>query len=37
MKAMTGETEKVSFDVYDQSGNVNFAPNGVHTIVYYSS
>jgi hypothetical protein len=25
---------KVSFDVYDQMGNVNFAPNGVHTIVY---
>ncbi len=25
---------KVSFDVYDGNGNVNFAPNGVHTIMY---
>lgn len=25
---------KVSFDVYDQKGNVNFAPNGEHTISY---
>jgi DNA-binding XRE family transcriptional regulator len=26
----------VSFDVYDQAGNVNFAPNGVHMIMYYA-
>ncbi len=25
---------KVSFDVYDEKGNVNFAPNGVHAVVY---
>ncbi len=25
---------KISFDVYDQAGNVNFAPNGVHTVLY---
>lgn len=25
---------QVSFDVYDQSGNVNYAPNGVHTLTY---
>jgi transcriptional regulator with XRE-family HTH domain len=25
---------QISFDVYDQVGNVNFAPNGVHTVLY---
>jgi hypothetical protein len=25
---------QVSFDVYDQAGNVNLAPNGVHTLTY---
>ena len=25
---------KISFDVYDQSGNVNLAPNGVYTLFY---
>ncbi|MFL5624079.1 MAG: PQQ-binding-like beta-propeller repeat protein [Ktedonobacteraceae bacterium] len=25
---------QVSFDVYDQAGNVNLAPNGVHTFTY---
>jgi len=25
---------QVSFDVYDQAGNVNFAPNGVHMLTY---
>ena len=25
---------RVSFDVYDQAGNVNLAPNGEHTITY---
>ena len=24
----------VSFDVYDRQGNVNFAPNGEHTLIY---
>jgi Peptidase_C39 like family len=27
---------QVSFDVYDQAGNVNNAPNGVHTLTYAS-
>lgn len=27
---------QVSFDVYDQAGNVNLAPNGVHTLTYAS-
>jgi hypothetical protein len=27
-----GSIVKVSFDVYDSTGNVNLAPNGVHTI-----
>jgi transcriptional regulator with XRE-family HTH domain len=26
----------VSFDVYDQGGNTNFAPNGEHVITYYA-
>ncbi len=25
---------RISFDVYDQAGNVNLAPNGVHTVLY---
>ena len=25
---------RISFDVYDQMGNINFAPNGVHSVVY---
>ena len=25
---------KVSFDVYDQAGNMNHAPNGVHELLY---
>ena len=25
---------RISFDVYDQQGNINFAPNGIHTVVY---
>jgi hypothetical protein len=25
---------RISFDVYDQAGNVHFAPNGEHTILY---
>lgn len=25
---------RISFDVYDQLGNSNFAPNGIHTVVY---
>lgn len=25
---------QISFDVYDQAGNVQFAPNGVHTVHY---
>ena len=25
---------QVSFDVYDQAGNVNYAPNGEHTLTY---
>jgi len=25
---------QISFDVYDQAGNINFAPNGVHTVLY---
>lgn len=25
---------QVSFDVYDQAGNVNLAPNGIHTLTY---
>jgi hypothetical protein len=25
---------QVSFDVYDQAGNINLAPNGVHTLTY---
>ena len=28
---------KISFDVYDRQGNVNFAPNGEHTITYLPS
>lgn len=28
---------QVSFDVYDQAGNVNLAPNGVHTLTYVPS
>jgi hypothetical protein len=28
---------QVSFDVYDQAGNVNLAPNGVHTLTYAPS
>src|ERR1019366_2986001 len=28
---------QVSFDVYDQAGNVNLAPNGVHTLMYVPS
>lgn len=28
---------KISFDVYDRQGNVNFAPNGEHTITYIPS
>ncbi len=28
---------KVSFDVYDRQGNVNFAPNGEHTVTYLPS
>jgi surface antigen len=28
---------QVSFDVYDQAGNVNLAPNGVHTLIYAPS
>jgi hypothetical protein len=25
---------RISFDVYDQVGNVNLAPNGVHAVFY---
>jgi hypothetical protein len=28
---------QASFDVYDQGGNVNYAPNGVHTLTYAPS
>jgi transcriptional regulator with XRE-family HTH domain len=28
---------RISFDVYDRDGHVNFAPNGVHTIIYSPS
>jgi hypothetical protein len=28
---------QLSFDVYDQAGNVNYAPNGVHTLTYAPS
>lgn len=28
---------KISFDVYDRQGNVNFAPNGEHSITYIPS
>jgi hypothetical protein len=28
---------QVSFDVYDQAGNVNYAPNGEHTLTYAPS
>lgn len=28
---------KISFDVYDQQGNTNYAPNGEHTIIYMPS
>lgn len=28
---------RISFDVYDREGHVNFAPNGVHTIIYSPS
>ncbi|MEO8971054.1 MAG: helix-turn-helix transcriptional regulator [Ktedonobacteraceae bacterium] len=28
---------KISFDVYDRQGNVNFAPNGEHTVTYIPS
>jgi transcriptional regulator with XRE-family HTH domain len=28
---------KISFDVYDRQGNVNFAPNGEHTVTYMPS
>jgi transcriptional regulator with XRE-family HTH domain len=28
---------KISFDVYDRQGNVNFAPNGEHTVTYVPS
>ncbi len=27
----------ISFDVYDRQGNVNFAPNGEHTLIYAPS
>ena len=28
---------QISFDVYDQKGNMNLAPNGVHTVLYQPS
>lgn len=34
--ALAGQI-KISFDVYDRQGNVNFAPNGEHTIIYVPS
>lgn len=30
----SGQRVQISFDVYDQAGNSNAAPNGVHTITY---
>ncbi|HLJ32486.1 MAG TPA: helix-turn-helix transcriptional regulator [Ktedonobacteraceae bacterium] len=36
LKAQSGQI-KISFDVYDRQGNVNFAPNGEHTVTYLPS
>ena len=36
LRAQSGHI-KISFDVYDRQGNVNFAPNGEHTITYLPS
>lgn len=35
LKAPLG-TIQISFDVYDQAGHINFAPNGLHQVLYIS-
>ncbi len=36
LRAQPGQI-KISFDVYDRQGNVNFAPNGEHMVTYVPS